>query len=775
MDWSLDPIFGSYFLVVAAAVGLGFVLYFVRETGRVTAKQGRVLWLLRFLMCLIVLLVLLRPGITFTRQSTPRGTVAVMVDVSASMQLPSGEGKGTRWEMEREIWESLWNARASLGKDSSLVPFLYDSTLKPIGDAKGALAGATAPKLPEKPDGFSTDVGGPLNQLMASPLESPLSAVIWMGDGAQTHVPSGGDPQQVARRLAQIDVPLFVVGIGPRSDSENSQDLSVEGVPEQLDVYTKNQLNLRGLLRCRGVANRELSVKLLLVQPGKPDRELAVDKLRPTKSDQSVPFLLPLVVDLEPGAYELAVRADKVPGEAVEENNEATVFLNVRGGGARILYIEGEPRTEQTFVQRAMSESKDMQMNFQLIYKEPKQKWPVDLSKQLTDGVYDCFVLGDLDYRAIDAAGAKAIADQVRKGAGLVTLGGFSAYGAGGWEESALSEILPVNLTWPGQKRQSIKMDSPIDMQNHLPGEVQVIPVGANETLQIDTPERNEATWAQLRKLPGANKWGGVKRSPGIVVLAESQRKEPLIVSGVVDQGQVISIAFDSTYLWARQGKQDEFKAFWRMIIYRCLRREAAEEGMQMTMPQRRLLLQRPSEMILQWNGGSEFAEMPSNIQLHLWKLAGRNSPAGETDKDLGEVQMQRRDGQSMRAQFAGVAQGGRYEWRAKVTGSKGQPLEAKLPFVVIDTSAETMQPMPDWQLLAQMAKLNASAGGVLVAPEQTDEIVRQILDRRKQSTQTAIENRRLGDGVLDTWTAFLLLAMVMICQWTLRKKWNLP
>ena len=61
---------------------------------------------------------------------------------------------------------------------------------------------------------------------------------------------------------------------------------------------------------------------------------------------------------------------------------------------------------------------------------------------QLSDGVYDCFVLGDLDYRAIDAAGAKAIADQV--GAGLVTLGGFSSYGAGGWDESPLSEILPI-------------------------------------------------------------------------------------------------------------------------------------------------------------------------------------------------------------------------------------------------------------------------------------------------------------------------------------------
>jgi len=777
MDWSLDPIFGSYFIVVAAAMGLIFVLTFVRETGRISRQQSTVLWLLRLLMCLILVLVLLRPGITFTRQTTPRGTVAVVMDASASMQLPSGDGKATRWEMEREIWESLWNARASLGKEASLVPFLYDATLKPLGDGKEGVLGAMAAKMPDRPEGFTTDIGGPLNQLMSMPLESPLSAVIWMGDGAQTHSPSGGDAQQIARRLAQIDVPLFVVGVGPRSDSETSQDLAVEGVPEQLDEYTKNQLNVRGLLRCRGVANRDLVVRLFLIEPGKADRELSVDRVRPTKSDQALPFLLPLVVEFEPGAYELAVRAEPISGEAVKENNEATVFLNVRGGGARILYIEGEPRPEQNFIKRAISESKDMQMNFQLIPKPPQQKWPVDLSQRLSDGVYDCFVLGDLDYKAIDFAGAKAIADQVKKGAGLVTLGGYSAYGAGGWEESPLRDILPVDMK--GQRRQGVELNSPIELQNHIPGPIQVVPVGASEILLIDTPEKNEAAWRQLVPLPAANRWAGVKKTPGTNLLAESQRKEPLIVSGLADQGRVVSVAFDTTYLWTRQGKSNEHKAFWRKILYWCLRREIVEEGMQMSMPQRRLLLAQPSEMILQWNGGSDAVEMPKNMQLHLWKLADRNSNAGEADKDLGEVQMQRREssafGQSMRAQFAGSKEGGRYEWRAKVSGSKGQILESKLPFLVIDQSAESMQPMPDWQLLGQMAKLNASAGGTLVAPEQSDEIVRQILDRRKQSTQTAVENRRLGDGTLDTWTAFLLLALVMICQWLLRKKWNLP
>lgn len=771
MDWTLEPILGSYTLVICVAIALLALLVMIRESGRVTRWQSIVLWTLRLAMCLVVLLVMLKPGITFTRQSTPRGTIAVMIDASASMQLPSGDAEGSRWDAQKLIWQAIWNERNAFGKDATIVPFVYDSNLKPLlgGDAD------TAAKLPDRPEGNSTDVGGPLNQLMSASLESPLSAVIWMGDGAQTHVPSGGDAQQLARRLAQIDVPLYVVGVGPRSDSENAQDLSVEEVPEQLDVYTKNPLNVRGLLRCRGVANRELLVKLLMIEPGKAPKEISVDRVKPTKPDQALPFRLSVLAPGEPGAYELAVRAEPVSGEAVVENNESTVYLNVRGGGARILYIEGEPRPEMNFIKRAMSESSDMQMVTVWVGKPPVEKWPYDLSQQLSDGVYDCIVLGDVDYRAIEAAGANTIADQVKKGAGLVTLGGYFAYGAGGWDQSPLRDILPVVIG--GQKRQ--ELNSPIQLQNHLPGPIQVLPVGANEILQIDTPEKNQATWGGLKPLQGANRWESVKRSPGTVVLAQSLLKQPLIVSGFADQGRVVSIAFDSTYLWWRQGKSAEHKAFWRKILYWCMRREVQEEGMQMSMPKRRLFLEQPSEMILQWNSGSKQTEMPKNIKLHLWKTADSVMVADinslKKEDDLGEVQLQRRDAQSMRATFAGVKEGGRFEWRATVTGSEGQLLEPKLPFVVVDQSIETLQAMPDWQLLGQMAKLNASAGGSLVAPDQTNEIVKQILERRKQSTQTAIENRRLGDGVLDSWSAFLLLAILMIGQWGIRKKWNLP
>ena len=165
---------------------------------------------------------------------------------------------------------------------------------------------------------------------------------------------------------------------------------------------------------------------------------------------------------------------------------------------------------------------------------------------------------------------------------------------------------------------------------------------------------------------------------------------------------------------------------------------------------------------------------MPANISMHLWKMDVKN-PDGGYGQDLGLIPLAKRDNGSMRASFAGAKEAGRFEWRAQTTASNGKSIEAKLPFVVVDQSVESLQPIPDWQLMEQMARLNASAGGALIAPDQTNDILTLLQERRKQSTETTIENRKLGEGVLDSWVAFLCLGVLMLLQWSLRKKWNLP
>jgi hypothetical protein len=769
IDLTLDPVFGSFVLVFLVAIGFAFLLFALRDSSSVTRWRGALLWLLRLALCFVLILCLLRPGVTFTKTQSPRGTVAVMLDASASMRLASGEAKQTRWQIAMGVWDTLWRSRSELGKEIVLVPFLYDSKTQRLGSFNSDPA-AAPPVFPLQPSGSTTDIGGTLNQVVSESFDSPLTAVVWLGDGAQTQTPAVIDPQQVARQLARLDIPMYLVGIGPRGDSENARDVSVEGVPEQLDVYTKNQIYVRGMVKCRGVANRDIPIILWMVDRDGVARIAERTMVRPSKSEQSLPFQIPLVAP-EAGSYELVVRAEPIEGEVVQENNEAVTYLNVRGGGARILYIEGEPRTEAKFIANALMESQDLQVDRLWIAKEPIQKWPIDLSKRLSQGVYDCFILGDLDLDAVGVAGSKLIADQVAQGSGLITLGGYHAYNAGGWDRSALVDILPIQML-AGARQPN---NESIELRNHYPGPIRVVPRIADKLLQIGAPGGDLANaWGELKPLLGANRWEGVKNLPGVKILAAGNGGQPLIVTGTTQKGRVISLAFDSTYQWMRQGKVDEFKQFWRQLVLWGLRREVVEEGMRLSMSQRRLYLQQNAEIQMSWNPGTDDAPMPANISLTLWRL-GLPAEGQLREEQIGQFDLRKRDAASMNLRWAGANQSGRYEWRATANGSKGQTIEARLPFVIMDQSLESMQPLPDWQLISQLAKLNSDAGGELILPEQAEEVIRRLVERRRQATDTQVENHRLGDTAIDSWLMFVLLAGILISQWILRKRWGLP
>jgi len=770
MDWTLSPVFGSYSLVSLIAIGLLFVWFFVIDSQGLTKFQRWILQSLRLLLILLLMLAILKPGVSWVKKREPEGTIAVLMDKSSSMQLSSGDGKKSRWEEQLDVWNGLWTSRTQLGNQIRIAPFVYDTQLQSLGDVESSAT--VPPVLPNKAEGSTTDIGGPLAQLSNTTLSSPLMAVIWMGDGSQTLTPAKSDPQQIAKQFARQDIPLYMIGIGPRGDSEQARDLGLEGVPEQLDAYTKNQIYVRGMLKARGVANRDITITMKIV--GKDGQPKLVEQtlVRPTKSDQAISFQLPLLAP-EEGSYELWLEAKPVDGESVLENNRITSYLNVRAGGARVLFIEGEPRTESKFIASALLESPDMQVDRLWIPREPIQKWPIDLSQRLSNGVYDLFILGDVDSDAIGSAGARLLVDQVLQGAGLITLGGYYAYGPGGWNNTPLADALPIQMGAAIRQPRN----APIDLRNHYEGSVSFVPVAIDRLLQIGDPGSDHAAiWKEMKPLTGANRWGGIKNAPGVKVLATGDAGEPLMVNGIAGNGRVMSLAFDSTFQWLRQGKSKEFKQFWRQMALWGLRREAVEEGMQLTMNRRRLLLQQSAEVLMNWNPGSKEAKIPAEVGLQLWKIEDPQSEQQPpTEKPIGEYRLNPRDPTSMRLTFEGVKEPGRYQWRANAKGSGGKELESRLPFVVIDQSLESMQPLPDWQLMGQLAKLNETAGGVLLSPDQSSDLISRLLERRRQATETAIESFQLGDTTLDSWLIFLGIAGLLVLQWGLRKRWGVP
>lgn len=66
------------------------------------------------------------------------------------------------------------------------------------------------------------------------------------------------------------------------------------------------------------------------------------------------------------------------------------------------------------------------------------------LSPRLARIRYDAIILSDFPRRAMPAAAEYALVQQVDRGAGLLMVGGWASFAAGGWRHSLLAKRLPV-------------------------------------------------------------------------------------------------------------------------------------------------------------------------------------------------------------------------------------------------------------------------------------------------------------------------------------------
>jgi len=766
VDWNVEPMFGSYLISGSFVVAMLLAWWFIRSDRSLSFRQKAVLTVLRLLMILVLGLLLMRPAITLTSTSQTPHSIAVLVDTSASMNLPSGLDDKSRWDVQKRCVENLQVESDSLGTEVKWHLFGYDRQLlrlSPVEEDVGAsgLEGAWA-AVPRRADGSVTDVGRALAQVLETPADPPLLAVVWMGDGAQTVRGDTSRAQQASRNLTQLDIPMYFVGIGPRSGTDTTRDQSIEGVPDQLEAFAKNSVAVRGTLRAVGLQNQELRVEALMIptgaDAGKPPTLLNTQVVAATSLDQTIPFSLPIVAP-EKGLYQVSIKAVGVTGEATLLNNEQTCFINVRDQGSRVLYLEGAPRQEQQFIRRALADSPDLKIDFVWAPEAARKRWPLPLQPQLTGDTYDCVILGDLDFEALGNENVKLLVDLIGRGAGLITLGGFHAYSSGGYAESALAEVLPVKLN-PAWRQGFGQADN---LAGQIEDPLQLVPRSEHPVVMLG--EDALSRWKELKPLIGANRWNGLADRPGIQWIAQSEAEDPLIVSGESGGGRVLSIAFDSSYLWWRQGRSDVHRQFWRQAVLWAMRRRPPVEGLQIEMPRRSYSLGDAAEYTMIWTAGADGRPLPNDMQIR-WSRDG---------KDLGPLVPSKDGNNRLAGKLNSLSDAGRYELIARYKNPNGPGTETRLPFVVVDMALEKIQSTPDWQLIGQLAKLNAPAGGRIVAPESTSEIIEAIKKRRDSAMVDVVRTYRLGEGPIDSGVSFVLLAGLLCIQWGLRKSWNLP
>ncbi len=772
IELTLEPYFRSWLVWAALAVVIGILFFLLRESQTLSFPRRVVLVLIRLGIIGLIFLTILRPGLTFTKDTTPESVIAVMIDQSASMQLPSGFLSLSRWDVAQNVCDKLAAKSDSFGEGTRLKLFPFDSKIHSSIDSSTTDSNVSLTSgfqtaidmLPTKPFASVTDIAGPLQQTVDQNVEPPLQAVVWISDGIQTAETSSiTSSRQIVRRMAEANIPLYLVGLGPRSGSEASLDQWVDGLPEQLDSFSKSVVNMRGLLRTVGLTNRPLTLTTTLKNSDGLELLNTKQTVTPDKIEQTIPFVVPITAPDE-GSYEIEVTAEAVDGEATLQNNKQVCFLNVRESGSRVLYIEGEPRAEQKFIRLAIGDSADLQIDFWPIFRNTEKDWPIQINGLVQDNTYDCIILGDIDASALSDTTLKAIAERVANGAGLITLGGYHAYGPGGYSDTPLAFLLPVSIS--GFRRQNFGSPNPV---SHLPGPIRLNIKQRHPIFELDdssniSDQELISRWSKAPPLAGANRFGEVLPQLGTQVLAQSQNGEPLIIASNYQAGRVLVVAVDSTYLWWRGGFADLHKRFWRQCVLWAMKSKTREPGLDIKMDLRRLRVGMDAKYQIQWTGRVADEPMPSSLTVRLEREGEVSRPlvprAGRIAEANGTINA--------------MSAPGRYKIVAKVQASDGNRYEATLPFDVVDDAIELIRGNPDWQLMNQLAELNGTAGGRLVGYDQIDALIELLRERAMNSKVSTVQSHYLGEGPIDSWIIFLCAAILMSIQWILRKRWSL-
>ncbi len=753
-NWSLQPILNSYSVVALLAVGLVLALWVRPLFRQLNTARRRTLLTLRVLVVLLVIILMLRPTHVSTQSKPQTAVLLVLLDQSISMRLPDVSGDHSRWDAQLETLRQCVPLLKDLDKQLDVKVQPYDAKLR------GPIWKNDTLQFPDEPTGHETDIGTSLHDAVEQEAGKRLAGVVLLGDGTQTASQPEVEIYDAARELGNRGYPLYTVTYGPAGDAAQSRDVAVENLPEQYTVFVKNELLVRGLVRVRGYVNKEIPVRLQIEDSDGKIKEIGPVPIQADQDNQQVDVNLTFVPQ-KPGQYRLTLIAEEQSGELVTKNNRLTAFLTVLEGGLRVLYLEGELRYEQKFICWALDSSPDIDLDFQWLPSRLRKNWPVSLGDLFAKGNYDAYILGDCDSLAFGNENLKRLAAEVERGKGLIALGGYHSFGPGGYRNTPLRDVLPIEMD--RLARQDFGL---ADVQRwHVPGPLVMLPTRPHPVTTLATPSENEQVWRELRPLKGANRWSGVKQVPGVQVLAETPRGIPLLAAGEYGGGRVLAFAGDSTWQWWRQGLSTTHRRFWRQVVLWLARRDdLTRNDVWIDLRQRRFAVGSRVPFTTGARTAMGDAIASARLTATLTKLDGQTSAIQLSNK-----------GEEYTGTIDRLTQPGDYQIKATAYDTAGQPLGSCVTnFEVMDQDVELSNPAADPDQMARLASLTRDSGGRAVAPEQLAELLDHIKQNPPKMVEEVLTRWQLADTWWDAWLVLICLASLLGAEWFLRKRWNL-
>ncbi len=751
---SLQPV-ADYWIIGLILAVIAAALWFGPQWSGIDPSRRRRLFLVRALLVLLALVALLRPGLISSIKQKQTGVIAIMLDQSRSMTLPHLATGPNRWNSMREMLRLSAPALEKLrGENIDVRFFAFGNSLKPL-EVEGVL-----PVLPVLPPDSESDFGTALYSVIDSVRDQRLLSILMSSDGVSNVSDPDIEPNQATRLLEDSQIPLITIPFGQSVETQEFADISVENMPDQFTMWVKNDLVVSASIRARGFANQDIPIQLLVTDVN--GNEQVVDTIRQsfTKQSEAVTVELKYTAD-KVGQFRVKVRAEPQPGEVSPRNNELPGFLTVNEGGLRVLYVYGSLNWEQTFLQRTLAAYEDIQLDTLHIDMRDRSRWPLNLVDSFSDPRYDVFILHDVDARSIhqkdlQERNLQSLTAAVLGGKGLIMIGGYQSFGAGLYARTPLEQVLPVVM----EISEKQDFDSPIRPDVHIDRELKASVVSKHFITQLGDPGENAAIWDRLPPLSGANRFGGLKDTAG--VLLESSGGDPLLVAARVG-GRVIAFAGDSTYKWYGYGFGDLHKRFWRQVIlWLAFKDNQSGQNVRIDLPQRRFQPNATIRFTVEANSEANEQITDAQFSATLVNPDGERSPISILAGGQSHVDRKL------------VEKPGIYRIEVAATRNNESLGEAAAEFVVFDNDKETANPAADTEHLNRLSERTSQYGGRMIDPSEVPAALEEIVKLAPKLEIDVPIKWQLGDTWYDSLVYVFLFASLLTLEWWMRKKWGL-
>jgi hypothetical protein len=321
-------------LIMAAAI---FTYRSVHTHGR--PRDRVVLTALRMAALALVVFCLFRPTLVVKAAIPQQNVVAVVMDDSRSMQIADWNNKPRAEFLRQELAATTSPLLKSLSDRFLVRTFRFSSASARVNSVKDLTFGGSQTKIAAALDGVREELAG-----------LPVAGIVLVTDGADT---TEGSLTNTFLNLKAEKLPVFTVGVG---SSKLPRDIQIDRVSTPRTVLKGASLLVDAVVTQTGYSGQTVTLDV------EDDGRIVGSQKVQFPSDGSPAAVRIRATASQPGPRVFTFKIAPQPGEVVTQNNHRDTLLDVRDERERILYFEGEPRSEMKFINRAGFDDKNLQI-----------------------------------------------------------------------------------------------------------------------------------------------------------------------------------------------------------------------------------------------------------------------------------------------------------------------------------------------------------------------------------------------------------------------------